>query len=221
MFSWLRTSRMNHFSHIGITDLNFLWFSFNIHLSFFFFALSLKCDRACARTLAIDDFMFLFVSLCMRDAAEMCSLFFFSFYFSSEELVNAIQCSAQHKISTQYSRKRKETANVERVNTDNKKHNHKNNNNKTLNNFEILCQQTWLNRQCHTFDANEWLQWAMTMRLYRSFYWGSDHLESVRSVTGWLTGLAWLGCSTAMHAYKRAASMCVCVRCTFLISPNA
>lgn len=40
-----------------------------------------------------------------------------------------------------------------RVNADNKKHNHKNNNNKTLNNFEILCQQTWLNRLCHTFDA--------------------------------------------------------------------
>ena len=123
-------------------------------------------------------------------ATEMCSLF--------QELVNSMFfCNT--KMHTAFAEK-KGNCNAERVNTD--KHNHKNNNNKTLNNFEILCQQTWLNRLCHTFDANEWLQWQWRcvcivhfIEVQIAFYW---LLTSVRArLVSWLAGwlASWIACA--------------------------
>lgn len=82
----------------------------------------------------------------------------FLLWFPDEDVLNV---RAFNSIGQQFAvfAEKKGNCGEERVNTDNKKHTHKNQNNKMLNNFEILCQQTSLNRLCHTFDANEWLQW--------------------------------------------------------------
>lgn len=108
-----------------------------------------KCERARAQSMLFSSLslslhlhLYVYVT-CNRDV--------FAF---SRVLVNSMFFAAQNPTHSVFAEK-KGNCNVERV----KKHNHKNNNNKTLNNFEILCQQTWLNRLCHTFDANEWLQW--------------------------------------------------------------
>lgn len=98
--------------------------------------------------------------------------------FAEKERKQRTESTAKRVNITDDNKKRKKTTHQEK--------NHKNNNNKTLNNFEILCQQTRLHfAWCHTFErdahththgrADEWkslraLQWLCKMGMMR-FVW--------------------------------------------------
>lgn len=121
-----------------------MWFSFNIRLSE---TSGVMC--VCART---------------REHTQC----FYGWYVQlwlDDHVVDAIFSTLNSSIFAEKKRNYKQRKSEY---WDNKKHSHKNNNTKTLNNFEILCQQTWLESpSCHTFIANEPI--VIAMRLHLSF----------------------------------------------------
>lgn len=132
--------------------------------------------------------------------------FFFLSWFPVEFVVRFLQrANGQQYSRTKFTvfAEKKGNCDVERVNTDNKKYTTI----KTLNNFEILCQQTWLNRLCHTFDANRVIAMAMLVMRSMCFFFIfliEIHID-LRIGSLESTGLAWL----RMHKTD-CECMCVC-----------